>query len=78
MLQRSRAEPVPERLVDDEADLARQLARIATDQPLRDRLRTGALQHASTFTWSNTATRIMEILVDEALGRPSLRAGRPG
>ena len=65
-------------LVDDEADLARQLARIATDQPLRDRLRAGALQHASTFTWNNTATRIMETLVDEALGRPSLRAGRTG
>ncbi|WP_426573008.1 glycosyltransferase family 4 protein [Aquihabitans sp. McL0605] len=64
-------------LVDDDADLARQLARIATDEQLRTRLSAGALTHAGTFTWSNTATRIMEVLVDEALGRPSLRAGRP-
>lgn len=63
-------------LADDQADLARQIARIATDAPLRDRLTTGALQHAGHFTWDATATKIMEILVDEALGRPGLR--RPG
>jgi glycosyltransferase involved in cell wall biosynthesis len=70
------AEGVSGLLADDQADLARQIARIATDAPLRERLTTGALQHASTFTWDATATKIMEILVDEALGRPGLR--RPG
>ena len=45
---------------------------------IRERLTTGALAHAGTFTWSNTATRIMETLVDEALGRPSFRPGRTG
>jgi len=63
-------------LADDQADLARQIARIATDSPLRQRLTTGALEHAGHFTWDATATKIMEILVDEALGRPGLR--RPG
>jgi glycosyltransferase involved in cell wall biosynthesis len=63
-------------LADDQADLARLLARIATDAPLRERLTTGALEHAGRFTWDATATKIMEILVDEALGRPGLH--RPG
>ena len=63
-------------LADDDADLARQIARIATDASLRERLTTGALEHAGHFSWDATATRIMEILVDEALGRPGLR--RPG
>lgn len=72
------AEGVSGLLADDDADLARHLARIATDRSLRDRLSAGALEHARTFTWENTATRILEVLADEALGRPSLRAGRPG
>jgi glycosyltransferase involved in cell wall biosynthesis len=53
-------------LVDDEADLSRQLARIASDRNLRQRLHEGALDHASQFTWENTATRILETLADEA------------
>jgi len=65
-------------LADDDADLARQLARVATDPALRERLSAGALEHAATFTWANTATRILEVLADEALGRPSLRSGRAG
>lgn len=65
-------------LADDDADLARHLARIATDRALRDRLSAGALAHAGTFTWENTATRILEVLADEALGRPSLHPGRAG
>ncbi|MFN8017793.1 MAG: glycosyltransferase family 4 protein [Acidimicrobiales bacterium] len=69
------AEGVSGLLADDDADLARQIARMATDGALRDRLTRGALEHAGTFTWTNTATRIMEVLADEALGRPSLRAG---
>ena len=70
------AEGVSGLLADDDADLARHLARVATDPALRARLTEGALAHASTFTWTNTATRIMEILTDEALGRPSLHGGR--
>lgn len=72
------AEGVSGLLADDDADLARHLARVATDAGLRDRLSAGALAHASTFTWTNTATRVLETLADEALGRPSLRAGRRG
>ena len=65
-------------LADDEADLARHIARIATDATLRERLSAGALEHAGGFTWTNTATRVLETLADEALGRPGLRAGRRG
>ena len=64
-------------LADDDADLARHLARVATDPALRERLSAGALQHAQQFTWTNTATRVLETLADEALGRPGRRAGRP-
>jgi glycosyltransferase involved in cell wall biosynthesis len=63
-------------LADDEADLARHLARVATDPKLRERLSAGAREVAGGFTWTNTATRVLETLADEALGRPSLRAGR--
>jgi glycosyltransferase involved in cell wall biosynthesis len=64
-------------LADDDADLARHLARVATDHALRERLSAGALEHAATFTWANTSTRILEVLADEALGRPGLH-GRAG
>jgi glycosyltransferase involved in cell wall biosynthesis len=63
-------------LADDDADLARHLARVCTDPALRQRLSEGALRHAQQFTWTNTATRVLETLADEALGRPGLRAGR--
>lgn len=53
-------------LADDDRELARHLASIATDPALRDRLRAGALEHAARFTWTNTATRILETLADEA------------
>ena len=62
-------------LADDDTDLARHLARIATDASLRRTLQDGALEHAATLTWDHTATRILEVLADEALGRPG--AGRP-
>lgn len=71
------AEGVSGLLADDDAELARHLAAIATDEELRARLSAGALAHASTFTWGNTATRILEILADEAMGRPSLHGGQP-
>lgn len=72
------AEGVSGLLADDDADLARHLARVATDHALRERLCAGALEHAGRFTWTSTATRIMEVLVDEAHGRPGLRTGRVG
>lgn len=65
-------------LADDDADLARLIGRVATDADLRARLTQGALDHAAGFTWTNTATRILEVLTDEALGRPSLRARGAG
>lgn len=64
-------------LADDDADLARQLARVGTDAALRDRLRAGALAHAQGFTWANTATRILQTLADEAIGPQGRRQGRP-
>ena len=65
-------------LADDDAEFARLLARVTTDASLRARLQSGALEHADQFTWSNTATRIMESLAHEALGRPGIARGRPG
>ena len=65
-------------LVDDDADLARQLARIATDPQLRATLHRGALEHAAGFTWSVTATRILEALAQEARPRSRGAAGRLG
>lgn len=56
-------------LADDDAELARLLAKLCTDTPLRARLSAGAIEHAAQFTWAATATRIMETLADEALGR---------
>ncbi len=65
-------------LVDDDTDLARQLARLATDAALRDRLCAGALAHAAGFTWTTTATRILQTLADEARGPAERRSGRTG
>ena len=64
-------------LADDEDQIASHLVRIATDSGLRDRLRTGALAHAAQFTWTTTATRILETLADEASGRRSDGRWRP-
>ncbi len=72
------AEGVSGLLADDDADLARQIARITTDAALRSRLSAGALAHSEQFSWTATATRVMEVLADEALGRPGLRRGRAG
>ena len=63
-------------LVDDDADLARQLARLSTDDALRERLRHGALAHAAGFTWATTATRILETLAEEVVGHRGRRTGR--
>jgi len=71
-------------LVDGEEELGRALASVLGDDDLRARLQAGALEHAATLTWTNTATRILEALRDEALGirptptRPPARVERPG
>ncbi|MCU1351059.1 MAG: glycosyl transferase, group 1 [Acidimicrobiales bacterium] len=62
-------------LADDDAELTEHLVRVATDPELRQRLHDGALRHSGHFTWANTATRILEVLADEATGRRS-RTGR--
>ncbi|CAN5840748.1 glycosyltransferase family 4 protein [soil metagenome] len=64
-------------LADDVEGLAEHLATIAGDPELRDRLQAGALAHSSRFSWTNTATRILETVADEVLGRPSAQAGPP-
>ncbi|MCB1040410.1 MAG: glycosyltransferase, partial [Acidimicrobiales bacterium] len=64
-------------LADTDDELAHHLAAVANDPELRARLSAGALEHARRFTWANTATEILEVLADEALGRPRLRAGTP-
>lgn len=62
------AEGVSGLLADDDHELAAHLVSVATDDELRQRLQDGALAHAGRFTWTNTATRILEVLADEALG----------
>lgn len=60
-------------LADDDDELATHLVRVATDPDLRARLQQGALDHAARFTWTNTATEIMQALTDEALGAARTR-----
>ena len=61
-------------LADDDAQITEHLVRLANDAALRDRLRTGALEHAGRFTWTNTATRILETIADEATRHRSPRS----
>ncbi|MEZ5178388.1 MAG: hypothetical protein R2746_08910 [Acidimicrobiales bacterium] len=49
---------------------------MATDAELRRHLQAGALEHAAGFTWSATATRILEALADEAHRTGAHRATR--
>jgi glycosyltransferase involved in cell wall biosynthesis len=58
-------------LVDDDDELVPALASVLTDPDLRERLQAGARLHAAGFTWTNTATRILTALADEALGHPA-------
>lgn len=60
------AEGVSGLLADDDRELAAHLIEVANDEALRARLQAGALTHAAGFTWSNTATQILEALADEA------------
>ena len=43
------------------------LRRLLSDPELRDRLRTGAQEHAGRFTWEATARGTLEVLVADAL-----------
>ncbi len=65
-------------LAGSDEEFTRHLVRIATEPDLRAQLHDGALAHAGTFTWTNTATRILETLADEALGRRTQGTGRRG
>lgn len=59
------AEGVSGLLADDETEMARHLAAIATDTALRDRLSEGALGHSAQFTWEATARSILTALAEE-------------
>ncbi|MBX3313448.1 MAG: glycosyltransferase family 4 protein [Actinobacteria bacterium] len=53
-------------LADDDDQLVAHLVAITTDGDLRARLQAGALEHAGRFTWTNTATQILQALAFEA------------
>ena len=62
-------------LVPQPADLSPALVRVLTDPDERARLSTGALKHASRFTWEATARDTFQVLAAEA-ARTSARRGR--
>ena len=53
----------------DVDDLTRQLARLAHDGALRERLRIAGLEHARQFDWRNTAAATLQVYA-RAAGRP--------
>jgi glycosyltransferase involved in cell wall biosynthesis len=57
-------------LVDRPEDLGQALARVLSDDVLRNRLAKGALHRARWFTWPATARRALEALAQEATARP--------
>ena len=62
-------------LADDVDGLAAHLVAVANDRGLRERLSAGALAHAATLSWNQTATRILLALAEEA-GAHQLRPSR--
>jgi glycosyltransferase involved in cell wall biosynthesis len=54
-------------LADNEAEFAAALARICTDDALRERLAAAAFERASELTWGATARGTLEVLAAEAL-----------
>jgi glycosyltransferase involved in cell wall biosynthesis len=56
-------------LVDRPEDLGQALARVLSDDVLRNRLSKGALSRARWFTWPATARRALEALAEEATAR---------
>jgi len=60
-------------LADGDEALAAALSQVLGDDALRARLSAGALGHASTLTWSNTATELMRVIAGEVSRRRSRR-----
>ena len=56
-------------LAADDEELVAHLVEVMVDPELRARLQAGALEHAGRFTWTNTATKILEALAVEARRR---------
>jgi glycosyltransferase involved in cell wall biosynthesis len=56
-------------LVDDVSGLGAALERVVTDDAVRARLSSGALEHASRFTWGATACGTLQVLAAEATRR---------
>jgi D-inositol-3-phosphate glycosyltransferase len=46
---------------DDVAEWSARIGAILDDRALRDRLSTGAMVHASRFSWNATAARLLEL-----------------
>jgi glycosyltransferase involved in cell wall biosynthesis len=57
----------------DPTSLGDGIAAVLADPELRARLSTGALARAAELTWSNTATRLMQVVADEVSRRRSRR-----
>jgi glycosyltransferase involved in cell wall biosynthesis len=53
-------------LADDVDGLTAHMVAVAEDRALRERLISGALDHAATLSWDQTATRILLALAEEA------------
>ena len=56
-------------LVDTPAQLGPAVERVLTDNELRAKLATGALEHARRYTWAATARGTLEVLANEVLRR---------
>ncbi len=59
------------------SDIERQLARIAGDDALRERLRSAGLTHARRFDWNRTAAATLEVYARAAAGIVSEPVTRP-
>lgn len=57
----------------DPTDIGRQMARLAREPALRDRLRAAGRARAATFTWDRTATEVGSVF-ERALGAPGRSA----
>ncbi|OHV35867.1 glycosyl transferase family 1 [Parafrankia colletiae] len=64
-------------LVENPHDLGKTLAGVLSDSELRLRLSTGAMAHAATFTWEQTARMTYLSLVNEAARRRLVRRPAP-
>jgi glycosyltransferase involved in cell wall biosynthesis len=60
-------------LADGDDALAEAMARVLSDDALRQRLADGALARARTLTWSNTSTELMRVIAAEVSRRRARR-----